>query len=101
VRAPDGAAPGAVTLVVRPGDVRLGEGPFRGRLDRVFYRGGVWEALAKVDGLPEPLPISSPRRLASGEVLDLALTGGWVLPEAPSEAPGHDAGRQAAPQPVE
>ncbi len=101
VRAPDGAAPGGVTLVVRPGDVALGQGPLRARLDRVFYRGGVWEGLAEVDGLPEPLPVSSSRRLTSGETLDLALTGGWVLPAPPSEAPGHDARRQAAPQPVE
>jgi iron(III) transport system ATP-binding protein len=100
-RAPDGAAPGPGTLVVRPGDVRLGSGPLRGRLDRVFYRGGTWEALAAVEGLAEPLPVSSSRRLRQGEVLDLALTGGWILPEAPSEAPGHDAGRQPAAEPVE
>ncbi|SFQ65619.1 iron(III) transport system ATP-binding protein [Roseivivax halotolerans] len=101
VNAPEETALGPVTLVIRPNDVRLGEGPLRGRLDRVFYRGGMWEALVEVDGLGEALPVSSRRRLANGEVLDLSITGGWVLPEPPSEAPGHHAGGQSTPELVE
>lgn len=101
VRSKGGTAPGTITLVIRPGDVRLGEGPLCGRLERVFYRGGVWEGMARVEGLSEPLPVTSPCPLVQGEVLPLSLTGGWVIPDRASEAPGHDARRQATAEPVE
>ena len=101
VRGHDRRAPGRVALVVRPGDISLGNGPLRGRLERVAYRGGVWEGMAHVDGLAEPLPVASDRPLSPEEVLDLSINGGWVLPEYPLETPGHDAGRQATAQTVE
>ncbi|WP_375263177.1 ABC transporter ATP-binding protein [Palleronia sp.] len=89
------------SVVVRPGDIRLGSGPFTARLDRVFYRGGAWEGLAVVQNLAEPLPVSSPRPLTSGAEVALSIEGGWLLPDAGSEAPGHDAGRQSAAEAVE
>lgn len=101
VRMHGSRAPGPVALVVRPGDVSLGDGPLRGRLGRVAYRGGAWEGMAHVEGLAEPLPVASDRPLSQEEVLDLSITGGWLLPEHPLETPGHDPGRQAAAQTVE
>ncbi|SLN64049.1 Spermidine/putrescine import ATP-binding protein PotA [Roseivivax jejudonensis] len=94
-------APGPVSVVIRPGDVRLGDGPLTARLERVFYRGGAWEAMAAVEGLPEALPVTSARPLRTGETAPLTLTGGWVLPAPASETPGHDAGRQTLSEPVE
>ncbi|WP_299650728.1 ABC transporter ATP-binding protein [uncultured Jannaschia sp.] len=91
---------GPARIVIRPENVRLGEGPLAARLLDVFYRGGVWEAFAEVEGLSAPLPVASPRRIVEGERVALDIANGWVLPEN-SEAPGHDAGRQAASQPVE
>ncbi|SFG85187.1 iron(III) transport system ATP-binding protein [Palleronia marisminoris] len=90
----------AVSVVIRPGDVRLGAGALTARLDRVFYRGGVWEGRAHVSGLEQGLPVSSPRPLRNGETVPLEIASGWVLP-ASSDAPGHDAGRQAPAEAVE
>ncbi|ETX27065.1 ABC transporter ATP-binding protein [Roseivivax isoporae] len=95
------APPGQARVVVRPGDVRLGAGPFPGRLERVFYRGGSWEGLAAVEGLADPLPVASASPLRDGETLALSVEAAWVLPGPASETPGHDAGRQASAEPVE
>ncbi|MFW5678304.1 MAG: ABC transporter ATP-binding protein [Rhodosalinus sp.] len=92
--------PGAVSVVVRPGDVHLGDGPLSGRVFRVFYRGGTWEGSVEVAGLDEALPVSSARPLRDGEAVPLAITRAWVLPRA-SETPGYDTGRQAPAEAVE
>ena len=102
-----GDVTGPAQVVLRPGDVALGNGPLQGRLSRVFYRGGVWEGLAEVQGLAEPLPVASHVPLRDGETVPLGITGGWALRRdmphspAPSQAPGHHAGRQVTSQPVE
>ena len=74
-----GAPDGPSRIVLRPGNIRLGNG-VSARLDSACYRGGVWEALAHVAGLEEPLPIASPSPLGDGDVVQLSATGGWVLP---------------------
>lgn len=73
------APAGAARIVVRPRDARLGAGA-PAQLRSVFYRGGVWEALAAVDGLAEPLPIAAQIPLRDGETVRIALSGGWALP---------------------
>ncbi len=70
---------GPARLVVRPGDVRLGDG-VPARLEHAVYRGGGWEALARVEGLAESLPVAAPRPLRDGEQVALSLNGGWALP---------------------
>ncbi|WP_158967087.1 ABC transporter ATP-binding protein [Chachezhania sediminis] len=72
-----GNGPGQVVL--RPGDIAFG-GVTPARLTHVFYRGGHWEALAEVEGLSEPLPVSARQRLADGGLVTLAINGGWILP---------------------
>jgi iron(III) transport system ATP-binding protein len=85
-------ADGPVRVLVRPGDVALAEGaPIRGQVRRALYRGGGWEATVDVPGLAEPLAVTARDRLADGEGVALAVTGGWALP---SLAPGDDPGRQ-------
>ena len=95
-----GSSTGPVSVVIRPGDIRLGAGPLTARLDQVFYRGGVWEGVALVPDLDQGLPVSTPRPLRTGETVPLEIASGWVLP-SPSDAPGHDTGRQAAAEAVE
>ncbi|QDY70588.1 ABC transporter ATP-binding protein [Qingshengfaniella alkalisoli] len=70
---------GPARVVIRPGDVRLGQG-VPARLEDVFYRGGSWEAMACVEGLAERVPIASSQVLRSGELVQVTLTGGWILP---------------------
>jgi iron(III) transport system ATP-binding protein len=85
---------GPVRVLVRPEDVVLADGaPVRGQVRRALYRGGAWEATVDVPGLAEPLAVTNRDRLADGDAVALAVTGGWALP---LEAPGDDAGRQAA-----
>jgi len=73
----DRRGPGQV--VIRPGDVVLGEG-VPARLEDAFYRGGQWEALARVGGLAAPLPVVSSRGLSEGEMVQVAPRRGWLLP---------------------
>ena len=75
---------GPVRLVVRPGDVTLGQG-VPARIEAAFYRGGAWEALARVDGLAEALPVASAARLDDGETVPVTLTSGWALPDGGQE----------------
>lgn len=70
---------GPARVVVRPGDVTLGAG-VPARLASAFYRGGGWEALARVEGLDQPLPVASSRPLRDGETVSVTVTGGWALP---------------------
>jgi iron(III) transport system ATP-binding protein len=72
-------APGPARVVIRPGDVRLGEGT-PARIERPVYRGGLWEAEARVEGLSEPLPVASAQRLDDGARTALRVTAVWPLP---------------------
>ncbi|QEW21934.1 Spermidine/putrescine import ATP-binding protein PotA [Marinibacterium anthonyi] len=80
---------GPVRLVVRPGDVVLGDVvlgdvvPGRGvpaRIEDAVYRGGGWEALARVEGLAEALPVASAQRVRTGESVAVDLVRAWALP---------------------
>lgn len=74
---------GPARIVIRPGDVTLTDpdgADAPARLRDVFYRGGTWEALADVEGLAEPLPVSAASPLRNGDRLGLALHAAWVLP---------------------
>ncbi|MGI3170730.1 ABC transporter ATP-binding protein [Pseudooceanicola sp. C21-150M6] len=73
--APDGPA----RVVLRPGNIRLGDG-VSAQLTSVCYRGGLWEASAHVAGVEEALPIASPTPLQDGQVIQLTATHGWALP---------------------
>ena len=70
---------GAVRLVVRPGDVELAQGQ-PARIEAGFYRGGGWEALARVDGLSEPLPIAARHPLRDGDTVPVMVRSAWALP---------------------
>jgi iron(III) transport system ATP-binding protein len=74
------AAPGPdgpVALLVRPGDVGLGTGT-PGHVTRVTYRGGLYEVAIRVGD--DTLEADLRRRPTVGEAVEVALTGGWVLP---------------------
>lgn len=78
VPVPNGAT-GPARIVVRAGNIRLGDG-VPARLEGASYRGGVWEAWARVGGIADPLPVSAATPLRDGEDVPLTVTGGWVLP---------------------
>lgn len=75
--APDGPA----RVVIRPGDVSMGDEMAGARLGSVFYRGGSWEALAHLDGLAEPLPVAATTPLREGETVPVSLRSAWALPQ--------------------
>ncbi|SER73189.1 carbohydrate ABC transporter ATP-binding protein, CUT1 family [Tranquillimonas rosea] len=80
VTAPEGLNGGAGQIVLRATDLTLGTGPLSGRIDAAFYRGGGWEGRVSVDGIADPLPVASRRRMTAGEQVALSLHGGWALP---------------------
>ena len=78
------ARTGTARLMLRPEDIRVGTQGAGETLDarilHTSYRGGFWEATAAIEGHAEPLVLHLPRQAAPGEVVPLALTGGWILP---------------------
>ncbi|MBB93448.1 MAG: ABC transporter [Rhodobacteraceae bacterium] len=71
---------GPVRLVVRPWDVRLGDG-VPGVIEGVAYRGGTWEAEIGVAGLDAAVPIVSAEPLRDGDACLIEIGKAWVLPE--------------------
>jgi ABC-type Fe3+/spermidine/putrescine transport system ATPase subunit len=87
VRAPADRAPGAVTLVLRPEDLRLaerGETGFAAILKRTLYQGGRLDLeIAPVGQEGSPLWLSLPAAAAEpapGTELRVRIADGWVLP---------------------
>ncbi|WP_375688297.1 ABC transporter ATP-binding protein [Pseudooceanicola sp. LIPI14-2-Ac024] len=76
---PVAATDGPARIVIRPGDIRIGDG-VPARLENACYRGGVWEAAARIAGLAEALPISAATPLSDGQDIALTVSGGWALP---------------------
>ncbi|MFD1695763.1 ABC transporter ATP-binding protein [Roseibium aestuarii] len=75
-------AAGPARLMLRPEHLAVaGEASdLAGRVARVTYRGGVFEALVRVEGLDAPLLVNLPQRARIGDTLALKVTGGWLLP---------------------
>ena len=73
-----------VRAVVRPADVRLGDGAGHGaafgRVTSAAYRGGAWEGRVAIEGVDEPLPVTAPTRLRTGERVPVSLRSVWTLP---------------------
>lgn len=82
---------GAHRIVLRPADVVLGDaatgnGGTPAQITQAFYRGGQFEALAALDGVAEPLPVTHPRPLRVGETVPITLCRGWALAEAAAKS---------------
>jgi len=80
-----GAAAGPARLVLRPEDLAIeadgAAGALPARIVSARYRGGAWEAEARLQGADAPpLPVTRRERLAPGEAVALRPRGGWALP---------------------
>ncbi|WP_417686893.1 ABC transporter ATP-binding protein [Roseibium sp.] len=77
-----GMGEGPARVMVRPEHVRIsGEGrSLMTVLERVTYRGGYFEAHARITGNGQSVLCNLPHNAAPGDVLPIALDGGWVLP---------------------
>ncbi|MEM6438649.1 MAG: ABC transporter ATP-binding protein [Pseudomonadota bacterium] len=78
-----GARPaGPARVLIRPEDTALANGPASRSavLEEVAYRGGAWEASARLEGVSEPVPVASRTRISDGERAPVVLSGGWVIP---------------------
>jgi len=99
----------SVRAVIRPDGIAVGvpdgsqddQSDLVGTVSRASYRGTGWEAAVAVDGISEPLIVTSPRALGQGETVSLAVRDAWVLPASgASGPPGNDALGQIATDPV-
>ncbi|MBJ3777247.1 ABC transporter ATP-binding protein [Acuticoccus sp. 2012] len=72
-----GVTAGAGRLFVRPHQVVLGEGPFEGRVERVTYRGGLFEVSLTAPGIG---PVEAESRVPPGAALvRFGIADGWVM----------------------
>lgn len=77
----DGAAgEGTRTVFIRPRRIVAAEGGWEAEIASVHYRGGLWEATARGEGIDAPVMLDLDRPARPGERLRLAFTGGWALP---------------------
>ncbi|WP_422036831.1 ABC transporter ATP-binding protein [Roseibium sp.] len=78
-----GTAVGPATLLIRPEHlVPDAETPdLEGTVVRTVYRGGAWDVFVAVDGLEDPLLVTLHAKAVAGDVLPLAVTRSWVLPD--------------------
>lgn len=63
-------------LVLSPGQVGL-----QATVLRTVYRGGFWDVFVSIEGLAEPLMMTLQRCADAGEVLQVSVLQGWVLPD--------------------
>ena len=75
-----GTSPGPAQLVIRPENVVLRKGGMEATVERVVYRGGYWEVLLALKDLEKPLLAQTSSRPCVGDIMRIALAGGWVLP---------------------
>ena len=70
-----------IAVMIRPDRVEAAPGaPVPGIVTGALYRGGAWEADVRVEGLAETLPVTVRRRIAPGDAVRIAISGGWALP---------------------
>ncbi|UES54733.1 ATP-binding cassette domain-containing protein [Roseibium aggregatum] len=83
VDCPDKTVSGAATLLLRPEHLVLATGTsgFEATVERTIYRGGYWEVFVRLEGLSQPLLMVLHRKAEPGELLQLDILRGWVLPE--------------------
>jgi iron(III) transport system ATP-binding protein len=75
-----GPRAGPAKVLIRPNQIAMAEDGMPAHLTSVVYRGGLWEAVAVVEGISEPLMVDLDRPAAAGDLVRLKLVGGWVLP---------------------
>ncbi|MBO9463491.1 ABC transporter ATP-binding protein [Labrenzia sp. R5_0] len=83
VECPDQTVSGPATLLLRPQHLVLATGisGFEATVERTIYRGGYWEVFVRLEGLSQPLLMVLHRKAEPGELLQLDILRGWVLPE--------------------
>ncbi|MBD3764196.1 MAG: ABC transporter ATP-binding protein [Rhodobacterales bacterium] len=80
VRAAPTARPGPGCVLLRPADLVPDPAGLPARVTGATFRGSHWDLRVAIEGLPDPLLMTRPQRAAAGEVLRVALRGGWLLP---------------------
>ena len=74
-----GTGDGPSEVFLRPEHIAVGEG-LAARVTTALYRGGYWEATARVDGLTTDLQLDLRQPVRVGDQVPLRFTGGWILP---------------------
>lgn len=65
---------GDVTVVIRPEDIRIGDGPVRATIEDVFYAGDTYEVLASIeDGPSLTLELDRQRSVTPGQTVTLGF----------------------------
>jgi len=81
VACPDGTSPGPAQLLLRPEQVVAGDDGIPARIVSRTFRGNHWDAVALLDGVAQPVPVSLTDRPEPGDTLRLNIRDGWILPE--------------------
>jgi iron(III) transport system ATP-binding protein len=74
-----GSASGKV--FIRPEQVSIADGGIPARISAAQYRGGFWEADARIDGVGTPVLLNLNHSANAGDTVALRISGGWGLPD--------------------
>jgi iron(III) transport system ATP-binding protein len=83
VRRPPGApTSGEGRICIRAHDLAFSDSGIMGRVERLVYRGGGYQAEVKVEGSTAPLRVETadPAPVSVGQRVKLAIRDGWLLP---------------------
>jgi len=75
------SGPGGGKVFVRPERVSIADGGIPAQISTAQYRGGFWEAEARVDGVETPILLNLNHPAHAGDTVGLRISGGWCLPD--------------------
>lgn len=73
------------TAFLRPHDIALSDEGLPARITDVHYRGAVWEASARIEGLEAEIMLDLASPVRRGEQVKLRFTKAWIIPESRKE----------------
>ncbi|KAJ55149.1 ABC transporter [Actibacterium mucosum KCTC 23349] len=73
------SGPAAGKVFIRPERVSIADDGIKARISTAQYRGGFWEAEARIDGLTESILLNLNDPIRTGDTVGLRFAGGWGL----------------------
>lgn len=75
------SGPAGGKVFIRPERVSIADGGVPAQISTAQYRGGFWEAEARVDGVNAPILLNLNHPARAGDTVGLRFAGGWGLPD--------------------
>ena len=75
------SGPASGKVFIRPERISLSDDGVPAQISAAQYRGGFWEAEARIDGVDAPILLNLTHPAQAGDTVGLRFAGGWGLPD--------------------